>query len=429
MSILFKNASVLMPDLKIKKRYYVGVQGDTIAYLGSSKPDDKYDIVRDFSDKLLMPGLINTHTHVAMTLLRGLGSGCKLQDWLNKYIFPTEDRLIADDVKVATDLAMMEMLSTGTTSFSDMYFFSRETVEQIIKSGMRANVSRSVVSVPGEENWENSSRLKEAIDLFKKYQGEANDRIRVDFSLHAEYTGSNSIAEKLGELCKDECAVFHCHVSETWDEHFQCMTRHGQTPVAWLNELGCLTKNSLLAHCVWISPEDIDLISQSGTSVAHCPTSNMKLGSGFAKTQRMLDKNVNLCLGTDGAASNNNLNMFEEMHLAGVIHNGATRDATIMKAEDILKMSTFNGARAQNRSNVGEIKVGNKADVIAIDLDKPHLVPNLDTPSLLVYSAQGSDVCMTMVDGEILYENGEFKTIDKEKTFSEVEKIARRLYS
>lgn len=429
MSILFKNASVLMPDFEVVDDCYVGVAGSTIIYVGKSKPSISYDEVRDFRNKLLMPGLINTHTHAAMTLLRGLGCDFPLKNWLFDCILPKEDNLTRDDIRVGTDLAIMEMLSTGTTSFSDMYFYSEDTIRSVISSGMKANVSRSVVSVEGQETWQDSHRMDEAKAIYSLYHNEGDGRIKVDFSLHAEYTGTNSLAEHIGMICKEKGLVFHCHVSETWDEHIQCMIRHeGLTPVQWLNRLGCLESTSLLAHCVFVTDEDTDILMDKNAFIAHCPSSNLKLGSGLLPMIKLQEKNCKLTLGTDGAASNNNLNMFEELHLASLIHKGVTHDPTLFSINNALQAVTIDGAHAQGRKDTGAIREGFKADIIAIDLDKPHLIPNIDSKSLLCYSVQGSDVCMTMVDGKILYENGEYKTIDKEKVFHEVNKVKNRLY-
>ena len=220
----------------------------------------------------------------------------------------------------------------------------------------------------------------------------------------------------------------HIHLSETRKEHQECIYKYGKTPARWFYDLGAFDSRAFAAHCVWVTEEDMELLREKDVCVVHNPTSNMKLGSGFAPIQRMLDKGITVGLGTDGAASNNNLNLLEELHLASVLHNGYSGDPTIMKPADVLRMATVSGAKIQGRSDTGELKVGKKADIAAIDLDAPHLKPNLDPLALVCYSAQGADVYMTMCDGRILYENGEFLTLDKERIYADVDSAVKLLY-
>ena len=220
----------------------------------------------------------------------------------------------------------------------------------------------------------------------------------------------------------------HIHLSETKSEHDTCIEKYGKTPAQWMNDLGVFDVPSAAAHCVWVTEEDRTLLRQKGVSVVHNPTSNMKLGSGFAPVPQLLTEGVNVALGTDGAASNNNLNMLEELHLAAILHNGYHRDAALLPAGQVLEMATVNGARLQGRDDTGTIEAGKRADIMAIDLSAPHLCPHLDTVGLAVYSAQAADVCMTMVDGRVLYENGEFLTLDKERVLYEARAAAKRLY-
>ena len=220
----------------------------------------------------------------------------------------------------------------------------------------------------------------------------------------------------------------HIHLSETKTEHDECVAKYGKTPARWFNDLGTFDSPTFAAHCVWVTEEDMVLMREKGVSPVHNPTSNMKLGSGFAPIPRMLELGLNVALGTDGAASNNNLNMMEEMHLAAVLHNGFTHDPTLMKPAQVLNMATRNGARLQGRGDTGSLEVGKKADIIAIDFRKPHLYPNFEPMALLVYSAQASDVCMTMVDGKILYEDGKFLTLDPETVMNNARAAVKRLY-
>ena len=428
MSILLKNGLVYLPDGSAEK-LNIGIEGTRIDYLAAAAPERKYDEEKDMSGKLLIPGLVNAHTHAAMTLLRGVGSDLSLQEWLFEKIVPIEDKLTADDIRVGTELAMLEMLACGTTSFSDMYFFPEVTAETVISSGMKANLNRPVQSFDPAEKGEDSRRIKEAVALYDGYDGAGNGRVKIDFCVHAEYTCTEAVTRYFADIVREKKGNLHLHLSETEKEHRECIEKYGRTPLRWFYDLGALDSRAFCAHCVWVSEEDMELMRELGIGAVHNPTSNLKLGSGFAPVQKMLDMGIAVALGTDGASSNNNLNMLEEMHLASIIHNGYTGDPTIMKPSSIIRMATRNGALIQGRADTGEIEVGMRADIAAIDLFAPHLRPNVDTPALLCYSAQGSDVCMTMADGRVLYENGEYLTLDRDKILFEAERAAKRLYN
>jgi 5-methylthioadenosine/S-adenosylhomocysteine deaminase len=293
---------------------------------------------------------------------------------------------------------------------------------------MKAHFSRVMQSFDPHESYEDNGRGTVNNMLFEKYNNSSDGRIRIDYMVHAEYTCNEEMVRRYAADCKAHHALFHTHISETKKEHDECLEKYRKTPVRWFYDLGAFENPSYLAHCVWVNEDDLDIMKNNGVTCVHNPSSNMKLGSGFAPIPRMLRMGINVALGTDGAASNNNLNMFEEMHLASVIHNGFHLDSTIMKASDVLKMATINGAKALGRPDTGSLEIGKKADIIALDMSRPHLYPDHDTTALIVYSAQGSDVCMTMVDGKILYENGKFLTIDAEDVRRQVEESVIRLF-
>ena len=409
---------------------YLAVEDKIISYVGKERPAGAFDREKDMSGKLLMPGLFNCHTHTPMTLLRGVGSDLPLQTWLFDNIFPVEARLTRSMMRVGTELALLEMISTGTVGFTDMYFYPDEMVESVIRSGMKANISQHVQAFAAEDRYETNQQAKVMEHLYKTYHGAAGGRIRVDACLHAEYTNfSEDVARGVAAFSKEHGLSNHVHLSETAGEHADCRTRHGMTPTEWFADIGMFERPCTAAHCVWIEPSDMEIFRSRGVSVAHNPTSNMKLGSGFAPIPALLDAGVNVTLGTDGTASNNNLNLFEEMHLAAIIHNGFHNDAALLPAKKLVEMATLNGAKAQGRMDTGALEVGKKADLIALDMEKPHLVPDLDTAALLTYSAQGGDVVLTMVDGEILYENGEFLTLDKERILFEAREAVKKLYA
>ena len=431
MKLLLKHCDILVSQgtgFRCLENAYLGVDGDSIDYIGTDKPPVSYDTEKDMSGRLLLPGLINCHGHSPMVLLRGVGSDLSLQEWLFGKIMPIEDKLTAEDIKIGNQLALLEMISTGTTSYSDMYFEPQTAVENALACGIKANISRPVQCFDKDESYGENFRAKESIQLFKDFHGAGDGRVRIDFSVHAEYTCFEHIVGPYSADCKALGGRMHIHLSETKKEHDECVEKYGKTPARWFYDLGTFDSPTAAAHCVFVTEEDMALMLEKGVSPIHNPTSNMKLGSGFAPIQRMLDLGLNVTLGTDGAASNNNLNMMEELHLAAVLHNGHTQDPTLMKPAQLLAMATVNGARLQGREDTGALEPGKKADIIAIDLDRPHLYPNLDPLALLVYSAQGSDVAMTMVDGRILYENGEFLTLDAEKIKAEARSAVERLY-
>ena len=430
MSILFEHADILITEadgFSEIKNGFLGVKGSKIAYIGQEKPAEEYDEVRDFSDKLLMPGLINTHCHAAMVMMRGLGSDLPLQEWLFDHMMPVEDRLTPKTTKAASELAILEMIASGTTSFSDMYFINRVTIEACLAAGLRANIARPIQCFDPNETYESSPRVAEAAELFKEYNGAGDGLILIDDAIHAEYTCNETFVRKHVEAAKARGTRMHIHLSETKKEHDECVQKYGKTPAKWFLDLGTFDIPAFAAHCVWVTAEDVDILAEKGVSAVHNPSSNMKLGSGFMPLGKMLRAGVNVTLGTDGAASNNILNMFQEMHLASIIHKGYKLDSTRLKCTQALRMATVNGAKLQGRPDTGALKEGNRADIIAIDLDKPHLFPNHDTVALLCYCAQGSDVCMNMVDGKILYENGEYLTIDRERVMHDAKAAAKEL--
>ena len=430
MKYLFKNARIYAPDTVIENGY-LATEDAHITYVGTARPLGTFDVEKDMSGKLLMPGLVNCHTHTPMTLLRGVGTDLPLQTWLFDNVFPIEGRLTPEMMKAGTELALLEMLATGTVSFTDMYFYPDVMVESILQSGMKANISQHVQSFDAAGKYKDNAQARTMEHLFETYHGAGDGRILVDACLHAEYTNfSDEVARSVAEYAKAHGLHTHVHLSETASEHEECKARHGGlTPAAWFESVGMFDVPCTAAHCIWVSPEDREIFRHRGVNVAHNPTSNMKLGSGFAPIPEFLDEGVNVTLGTDGTASNNNLNLFEEMHLAAIIHDGYRCDPAIVTARQVVDMATRNGALAQGRGDCGILAPGKRADVIAIDLERPHLIPDLDTGGLLTYAVQGSDVVMTMTDGQILYENGEFKTLDKDRIFAQAKAAVKELYA
>ena len=427
MITLLKNAWVYTPQGVIKNGF-VTIDGPTITSVGAERPEGRFDCEKDMTGKLLLPGLVNAHTHTAMTLLRGVGTDLPLQKWLFDSVFPVEGRMTAADIRAGTALALLEMLACGTTSFSDMYFFPWEAAELAVQCGIKANLCYPVQAFDPAEPYEKNESARRLAQFYRDWHNAAEGRIRVDGCLHAEYTCNPHVAAGTAAWCRQNGVRMHIHLSETKSEHDGCLEKYGETPAQWMDSLGVFDVPCAAAHCVWVTASDRALLRERSVSVVHNPTSNMKLGSGFAPVPALLAQGVNVALGTDGAASNNNLNMLEELHLAAILHNGYHHDAALLPAAQVLDMATINGAKLQGRDDTGAIQAGKRADIMAIDLSAPHLVPHLDTAGLAVYSAQASDVCLTMVDGRILYENGEYLTLDRDRILHDATAAARRLY-
>ncbi len=422
--MLFCNIGLVDENFDYKENMYVGVQGDKIEYIGKEKPAKDYGEEYDGSRKVLMPGLVNAHTHSPMTLLRGYAENLPLDRWLNERVFPFEDRLNCDRAYYGTMLSIAEQLKSGTTSSSDMYFFQDGVLKAVKDTKAKTNFSRSLVSF-GDDDFYHNDRVKEALEAVEKYHLTENGRIKVDMCLHAEYTNTLKFIEQFGEYTKSRGLINHIHLSETKSEHENCKQKYGKTPARVFYDAGAMDTQTLFAHCVWIEPSDIELFKEKGASVAHCPASNLKLGSGVCDTYALLQNGINVAIGTDSAASNNSLDMLREMYLAAILPKGINNKADIITPKQILKMATRNGALAQGREDCGLVKEGFKADVIVLDLNKPNMYPDFDVINNIVYSANSSDVLLTMVDGEVLYRNGEFKYIDVEKVGFECNRIVR----
>ena len=355
--------------------------------------------------RLVMPGLVNCHGHTAMTLVRGLGSGLPLQRWLEEAIFPVEAKMTPEDVDAGDVWGIREMLAGGTTCVADMYDFPWVMAKALGEAGMKGRVCRVGLNfVPG--------RLEECIEFTRKFNQWGSDQniasalVASDFCVHSEYLTDEAFCRGIAEANRTLKRPLHVHVSETEKEHRECIERHGKTPIAYLAGTGILDCGGYAAHGVWCTDDDFRIMAEKGVSLVHNPTSNMKLGSGFARIARAMELGVNVALGTDGCASNDNLDMFEEMHLASLVHKGLAKDPTVLSAWDVIDMATVNGAKALGMRDTGEIAVGKKADLCVVDLDKPHLTPCLDIPNLIVNSMHASDVAMTVVNGRVVWEKG-----------------------
>lgn len=425
--MLFSDITVLNTDFQCEEHCYVGVRGDKIAYIGREKPQEDFGEVLDGRGKLLMSGLVNAHSHAAMTLLRGYAENLPLARWLNERVFPFEDKIQNEDAYFSTLLAIAEMLRTGTVSFSDMYFFSDAVLQAVADSGIKCNFSRAITSFT-DDDIQTLASFQESEAIIARWHNACGGRIRIDMSLHAEYTNRRKVIEQFAEQVQARRLRAHVHLSETQAEHEACKQRHGGlTPAQLFNACGVFDVPTLAAHCVWVTDEDIAIFREKGVTVATNPASNLKLGSGICDTYKLLQNGVRVALGTDSVASNNNLDMFRAMYLCALLPKGLLQRADVLSERDVLQMATVNGFSAQGRTDSGRVEVNGKADLLVLDTDTVQMCPHNDTVNHLIYAASGADVVLTMADGKVLYENGEYKTIDIEKVKYEVESRTRRI--
>ena len=416
MKILFKNIAILYENGDVETDMCLSTDDRNIDYIGKMAPEHiKFDRVIDGTGKLLCPGFYKCHTHSPMTLFRGYAEDLPLSRWLHEKIFPAEDRLYPEAVHDATMLSAAEMIKNGTVSCSDMYFFCDQIIDAIDISGMKANISRSLVAFDPNITPETDTRFQEAKDLFYNYHNSAEGRIKIDMSVHAEYSTVAAMSRYLSDFALENGLSIQVHISESMAEHRECIERNGVTPTEFFMQNGLFRVPVIAAHCVHLSDRDMEIFSQCGATAVHNPSSNLKLGSGVMSLDKLLDAGVNVALGTDGAASNNALDILKEAYLAAILQKGISGDTAKLSSKRFIPLLTENGAKAQGRVNCGKIKVGYAADLIMMDFDAINVIPIYDYCDSFLYSANSSNVVMTMVDGKILYENGDYKTIDIEK--------------
>ena len=395
----------------------IDIENGRILFCGVTPANWTADETIDCREKLITPGLVNAHTHAAMTLFRSYADDMALMDWLQKKIWPAEANLTAEDVYWGSQLAIAEMLASGTTAFADMYFFMDQVAQACVETGMRASLSRGLIAVdgPGQEE-----RFAENEQLFKDFHGAADGRITVMLGPHAPYTCPPRCMEKVVAIAHRIGAEIHVHLSETKDEVEKCQRIYDKSPVALLDDLGVFDCGTLAAHCVWVSEQDIRILAEKKVRVVHNPSSNLKLASGAAPVSAMLEAGVTVALGTDGATSNNKLDMLEEIRLASFLQKLDRMDPTALPSRQVLQMAHQGGAAAIGQGDVlGRIEPGYKADLTIYNTTAPHWCPQHDLASILTYAAASADVSHTLVDGRVLYRNGEFTTIDIAKVKAE----------
>jgi 5-methylthioadenosine/S-adenosylhomocysteine deaminase len=419
MGILIKGIDVLpSADSPAITGADIGIAGDRIAFIqnsGAPLPAG-FSADRTLSGKgrLAIPGMVNAHCHSAMTLLRGYADDTELETWLFDKIFPAEAQLTGDDIYWGTTLGVAEMIKNGVTCFNDMYLKMDFVADAILQAGIRAAVSIGPL-LTGKRG-DAGVDMDACKSFFRKWDGAGGGNIRANMEIHSLYLFQPETLIAGAKLARELGAAIHMHILETATERKNMIGQYGKSSVFLAEDYGLLDSPVIAAHCVHVDDDEIRLLGAKRANVAHCPSSNLKLASGVAPIPKMLRENVNVCLGTDGAASNNTLDIFAEMRLAALLHKGAGNDPTAVAAADAFRMATRNGAAALGFAGCGELAPGSKADIAILRLDAPHLTPLYSHLSTLVYSARGSDVDAVIVNGRLLMENRELLTIDEEKT-------------
>lgn len=425
---LIKNAIFLLDDeFQPVLQGHMVIRDDRIEYIGEDLPEssEPYAEIINGEGKLFMPGLVNTHGHAAMSLLRGVGDDLALQVWLEEKMWPNEGRFTAEDVRAGTYLSILEMIKGGTTTFVDMYDHMDQVAQAVEQSGMRGCLTRGAIGLCPPDVQE--AKVKEARQFAKDWNGKADGRITTMIAPHAVYTCPPDFFTKLVEVAHELDLPLHTHMSENAQEVADCQNQYGLRPVAHIEKLGGFTRPCLVAHAVHLTPEEIGILAKHDVRVSHNPGSNLKLASGIAPVPALLKAGVKVSLGTDSSASNNNLDMFEEMRLAALLHKGVSGDPTTVPALTAFRMGTSVGAESIWLKETGKLAIGMKADFIALDINQPHLVPASNYLSHAIYSASSKDVTDVCVNGQWLMRKGECLTIDEEKVMADFARSYKRL--
>ncbi len=412
--LIIKNGTILTMDFKnsILENGFLAIRGDRISHMGTGDmPSIKATKIIDAKGGLVLPGLVNGHTHAAMTLFRGLADDLPLMQWLENYIFPAERNMDAEFVYTGTLLALAEMILSGTTTFCDMYLFEEEVAKAAKKAGVRCLVGEVLYDFPSPNYGSVGKGLEYTESLIQKWRDDPIVSIAVE--PHSLFTCSPELLMASNELALKHRVPLIIHVAETLNEVSEIKGKYGKTPIEHLDSLGLLGAHLIADHCVHLGPSDIKKMAEHGVKVVHNPESNMKLASGIAPVPELIKQGVTVGLGTDGCASNNNLDLFSEMDTAAKLHKVHAMDPTVVDAVTVLRMATIEGARALGLQDItGSLEIGKKADVIVIDTHKPHLTPMYNATSHLVYAASGNDVTHSVINGKLVMEDRKLLTLD-----------------
>ncbi len=401
-------------DLTEFRNADIVIKNGKIIDIGQDKKNEYFGKAIIGKGKIAIPGLINTHTHAAMTLLRGYGSDNPLKVWLEEYIWPAEGQFVSYEfVKDGTEIAVYEMLRTGTTTFVDMYFYENAVADVIKEVGIRGVLSTGILDFPTPGAKTPDEGIAKTIDFIKEYKN--HPYVIPAIGPHAPYTCSPETLKKAYKVAEDYDVVYHIHIAETEFEVNTIKEKYGKTPVHHLNDIGVLSERTLAAHMVYPTEDEIDILADKGVKIAHCPESNLKLASGVAPVPAMIEKGVNVAIGTDGTASNDDLDVIGEISTAAKLHKGVNKNPTVVNAKEALLMATRWGAKAiLMEDQLGSIEVGKLADIVLIDINDPHINPVYDPYTQIVYSSNGLDVDTVIVNGEVKVLNKEVLPFDKE---------------
>lgn len=427
--ILIKNATILTMDASFStiEGGCIAIKDGSIIDVCSGTCSFKTAKEIDASGKLVLPGFVNTHTHAAMTIYRGLADDKALMDWLENYIWPAEVEFgTQESVKLGTELAIIEMLQSGTTTFNDMYFF-QDTVAEVAKQiGMRVMIGEGILNFPTPSIKDPSQSFVVIEKMIRRWKDEA--LVSCAIAPHAPYTCDEDRLIEAKELAQKYELPYHIHLSETLYEVEESIKNEGLSPVAYLDRIGVLDEKTVAAHCVHLSDTDLEIMKRTNTSVSYNPQSNLKLGSGIAPIYKYIEKGIRIGIGTDGVASNNNLNMIKEVNVAANLQKGISNNAAVIPAKDALFMATQGGANILGMgASIGSIEKGKKADVILFDIDQAHLVPMYDPYSHIVYASNGNEVDTVIVNGRVLMENRKLTTIDQDRVLNAVKELSKKI--
>jgi 5-methylthioadenosine/S-adenosylhomocysteine deaminase len=406
----------------------MAIENGKITYVGkkAKAPSFKGENIVDAHGKIALPGLINCHTHLPMTLLRGIAEDQPLNKWLTETIWPLEANLQPDDVYSGALLGCLEMIKSGTTCFADMYFYEEKVAEAVKKAGIRAVLAQGIIEAGNKERGERM--FKENVDFAKKYRRYADGRVTTQLGPHAVYSCGSELLMKVKEASSALGVGIHIHLAESKEMAKEIKEKHDFSEVELLENLNFLSPDILAAHCIHLSKREMVLTAKHNVKIAYNPVANMKIAVGVAKIKDLMNLGLTVGIGTNGPASNNTLDMFESMKIAALLQKLHYQDPTVLPAETVLRMATIDGAKALGLENsVGSLEVGKEADLILVDFKKPHLTPMHDPYANIVYSAHGSDVDMVIVNGKILMENRKVKTLDEDEVMRDAEKTAFRL--
>lgn len=425
MNTLIKNARILGSNENTLQSLLI--ENDTIAAIGTDISCESADKVIDAEGKILMPGLVNTHTHVSMSLFRGLADDLELDQWLNDYIWPTEAHLNGEYCYIGALLGAVEFIKSGTTTFNDMYFYMEDVARAVQDSGIRACLSYGMIDFGDSEKRENE--ITQNLQLFENCNDSCEGRIKVFLGPHAPYTASKELLIKVRELADKLNTRIHIHVSETQKEVEDIVRQTGLRPFQYLDSINFLGPDVIAAHSVWLNDDEIEIIKKNNVKISHNPCSNMKLASGIAPVAEMIDKGICVSIGTDGAASNNNLDLIEEMKTASLLQKVDTLNPEVLNALETVAMGTIEGARALGlEDEIGSIEVGKKADIILIDTDNANMTPDsTQLESNIVYAANGFNVDTTICNGKVLMENRKLVDLDEEEIYRKARQAIKEL--